>query len=268
MIPFGAVEFLGYWLGGGTAAQLGDMLGVTREHAQRAVLGPYRKQHPGVLSAKRGSGFRLMGDEYNLRYAPYKVASFLDLLRGLAAAAEGHGRDWFLAEQFLTTSLLIDSGSKAEQMQGLMKACVHQHSVDLDYVSKRRVSRIHFSPHALVVCANRPHFRGFAVGGDYKRYIDIVPSRVRFLQATDHKDYVGSAEDREWHECVDLEFVVCPDLPESIRNSIIEENDGSEHLQIRQVRHAVKMYVCREIEWRFVRDRVIHAWRLKQSSSL
>ncbi len=266
MIPFSAVEFLGYWLGGSTTAQLGDMLGVTREHAQRAVLGPYGKQYPNVIRSKRGSGFRFTGDENDLRYTPYKIGGFLDLMRGLAAEAEGRGHSWFLAEKFLATSLLIDTGAKAVQMQELMAACVHRYSVDLDYVSKRRMSQICFSPHALVACANRPHFRGFAKGNDYARYIDIVPSRVRRLQRTGRNDYVGSHKDREWHEFVDLEFELCPDLPESIQNSIVEENNGSVRLQIKQVRRAVEMYVRRETEWRFVGDEVVRTWRLRNGA--
>ena len=94
-----AIELLGYWLGGGTASQLGSLLGVTREHAQRAFLGGFREEHPGTIAGERGRGFRLNGDEYNLRYAPNTVGGFLDLMRGLAAEAEGQGAEGLLGER-------------------------------------------------------------------------------------------------------------------------------------------------------------------------
>ena len=182
MIGHAAVEFIGYWLGGGTVAQLGNLLGITREHAQRKVLGAYRTRHPDLIAAKPRHGYRFVGDEYNLHHAPHNVAGFLDLLRGLAAEAEAQGTDWLLGESFLATSLVTDLGVKAEQMRGLMAACAHRRCVDIEYVSARRLSRIRFSPHTLVACMHRPHFRGFAIGDDYGRYIDIVPGRIRAIE--------------------------------------------------------------------------------------
>ena len=262
MIPFVAVELLGYWLGGGTAARLGELLGVTREHAQREVLNEYRDRHPGLIAAKRGSGFRMEADEFDLRYAPHTVSGLLDVFRGLAAEADGQGADWLLRPHFVSTSASADTGTKATAMQALLTACVHRRCIDIDYVSKRRLSRIRFSPHALVACAMRPHFRGFAVGKDYERYADIVPGRVRAMHDSDRGDYVGSDGDVEWHDYVDLTFEVNCDLAEEIRNSIIEENEGSSSLHIANVRHAVAMYIRREVEWRFVQDRIVRAWCL------
>ena len=266
-----AIELLGYWLGGGTASQLGGLLGVTREHAQRTFLRGFREEHPGKVTAERGRGFRLNGDDYSLRYAPNTVAGFLDLMRGLAAEADGQGADGLLGERFLATSLIADSGVKTEPMQGLMAACTHKYCVDIDYVGRRRLSRIRFSPHALIACAHRPHFRGFARGEDYERFIDIVPGRVRALQGMDHHDYIGPAEDAEWHERVDLLFEVNAALPEPVRNSIIEENGGLDRLLVRRVRRAVEIYIRREIEQRFAMDEIVHAWRLierRQASNM
>ena len=256
MIPFAAVELLGYWLGGGTAAQLGELLGVTREHAQREVLNEYRDRHPGLIAAKRGAGFWMEGDEFDLRYAPHAPSGILNMLRGLAAEAEGRGGNWFLGPHFVSTSTIVEPGIKAPAMQALLAACVQRRCIDIDYVSKRRLSRIRFSPHALVACALRPHFRGFAIGEDYERYADIVPGRVRAMHGSDSGDYIGSDGDADWHDYVDLTFEVNADLAEEIRNSIIEENEGSSSLSIPSVRHAVAMYIRREVEWRFVRESV------------
>ena len=262
MVPFSAVELLGYWFGGATAAQLGELLGVTREHAQRGILNDFQNRHPSLVAAKRGTGFWLEADEFDLRYAPHTVTGLLEMLRGLAAEAEGQGTDWLLRPHFVSTSASLDAGTKAPAMQALMAACFHGRCIDIDYVSKRRLSRIRFSPHALVACAMRPHFRGFAVGEDYERYADIVPGRVRAMHDSDRGDYVGSDGDIEWHDYIDLTFEVNCDLAEEIRNSIIEENEGSSSLHIANVRQAVAMYIRREVEWRFVQDRVVRAWCL------
>lgn len=108
----------------------------------------------------------------------------------------------------------------------------------------------------------RPHFGGFAVREDYERYADIVPGRIRAIHGSDDGNYIGADGDTDWHDYVDLTFEVNSDLAEEIRNSIIEENEGSSCLRIPNVRHAVAMYIRREVEWRFVRDRVVRAWRL------
>ena len=87
-------------------------------------------------------------DEFDLRYAPHTVSGLLDVLRGLAAEANGQGTDWLLGPQFVPTSASVDAGTKAPAMQALLAACVHRRCIDIDYVSKRRLSRIRFSPHA------------------------------------------------------------------------------------------------------------------------
>ena len=267
MIPLAAVELLGYWLGGGTAARLGEVLGVGREHAQRAILDEYRNRHPGLIAAKRGSGFWMNGDEFDLRYTPHTVSALLDMFRGLAAEADGRGTSWLLQPHFVCTSALVDIGTKAPAMRALLAACVRRRCIDIDYVSKRRLSRIRFSPHALVACAMRPHFRGFAVGEDYERYADIVPGRVRAVHGSDGGDYIGPDGDADWHEYVDLTFEVNGDLADDIRNSVIEENEGSASFSIPSVRRAVAMYICREVEWRFVQDQPVRVWRLKNEGT-
>ena len=268
MIKLDAVEILGYWLGGGTATQLGQLLGVSREHAQRKYLGEYKTRHPHLIVTKQSQGFSFKSDasESDLRYAPYTTAGFLDLLRGLAVQSEGQDSEWLLDTHFMATSLMVDSGIKVDRIQRLMHACFHRLSIQIDYVSKRKLTRIRFSPHCLVACAMRPHFRGYFVTENHYGYIDIVPGRIRAMHDTSKKLYVGSDEDREWHAWVDLTFLVNRDLPENIQNIIIEENEGSDILKISKVRRAVELYVCRELEWRFVKDEVVRAWKLSRST--
>ncbi len=208
----------------------------------------------------------MTGDEFDLRYAPHTVSGLLDQLRGLAAESAGLGQRWLLDSHFVSTFTLIESGAKAVPMQALLAACVHKRCVDIDYVSRRRLSRIRFSPHAPVACAMRPHFRGFAVGEKYERYSDIVPGRIRAVHSVDKHEYVDAAQDSDWHTCVDLVFAVNAGLPEPLRNSVIEENDGSDHLEVKNVRRAVEIYVCREIVWRYVQDGFVLAWRLAHRS--
>ena len=263
-----AIELLAYWLGGGKAADLGQMLGVTREHAQRKILGDYKAKHPQLLITTPSKGFRFRPktDEYDLRYAPHTTAGFLGLLQGLAVQAESQEAPWLLDNYFTTTSLIIDTGIKVEQIQRLMAACFHRRSIDIDYVSKRKLSRIRFSPHTLVSCALRPHFRGFARTENQKGYIDIVPSRVRAVNDTNRKDYVGMDNDIEWHSFVNLTFRINHEIPGKIQDSIIEENGGSDTIHIHRARRALEMYIRRELEWRFVRNKVVKAWNLIESS--
>ena len=82
-------EFLAFWRDGVTAKELGQTLAMSREAAQRSVVGPYKREFPNNSMILHQGRTHVEGDAYALKASPYRpldVANFTSAIDAFALA--------------------------------------------------------------------------------------------------------------------------------------------------------------------------------------
>ena len=260
------VEYLAYWEEELTAARLARLLGLSREHAQRAVLGPFLRDYHVPLERSRGQARRLADKAEGLRFAPTRPSDLVRVLQGMQVlhTHEAEGSPFGVPVEDI--EVLTSGEPDVEVFKALYAACARRSAQVVEYQSKDQLFTMAFSPHAIVTAPGRLHFRGYA---DYTRlgtggYIDVVPSRVRRIDGERSDLAVSSAGDVEWATRVDLRFRLNPNLPEGLKAVVLEEWSGrvtSEGddlvLTVPAVRQALALYAHRGLRHR-VFGHVVH----------
>lgn len=267
-IRYALLEYLVYWEDDLTASRLGKLLGKSREHVQREVITPYRKEFADSF-ASRGGRRDNPDTQGPPRFAPATPGALIDLVRGEARLAEAAGESPRFGISVEDVACVAFQETHTEIFRSLYRACVQRRSVLVEYASKRRISVIWFSPHALVRDFARMHFRGYASWSENQPgyFIDLVPSRVcRVLGDGNSSSYVSGDSDMEWNERVTLRFRMNPKLPENIRKVLRLEHEEDrtrqsfDTLEIRNVRRAIRRYVERSLSQRYFGESLHQVW--------
>ena len=240
-------EFLAFWRGGVTATELGQVLGLTREAAQRSVVGPYKKAFPHA-TVPRGKRTHIAGDAYSLKVSPWRVLDAVNFTSAMQAFAEASNGESPLGVPIEDLANFLDVDNEVERFRELYAAIARRRTVYLDYAAKRGRIQLIFSPHAIVRTPARLHFRGHSVriSEDGSRYIDIVPGRIISSRLGREDEYVGAKDDIEWHIRVSIIAELNPRLGEAARESMMREYQCGDRLTITNVRRAVAEYV---VDW-------------------
>jgi hypothetical protein len=263
------VEYLAYWEEELTAARLGRLLGLSREHAQRAVLGPFLRDYHVPLERSRGQARRLADKAEGLRFAPTRPSDLVRVLQGMQILHTYEAESSPFGVPVEDVEVLTSAEPDVEVFKALYAACARRSAQVVEYQSRDQLFTMAFSPHAIVTAPGRLHFRGYA---DYPRlgtggYIDVVPSRIRRIDGERPDLAVSSAGDVEWATRADLRFQLNPDLPESLRAVVLEEwsggvtsLDGRLVLTLPAVRQALALYVRRGLRHRVFRSMAHEVW--------
>jgi hypothetical protein len=222
-----ALEYLALWEGALSAQRLGELVGFSREHAQRTLIGPYRQEMPGRLVSDGRRASRIEPDGTSTRRMPSDPGGFVAVLTGLKAIAGA----WPVRGAFESVPLICRANGDNEAFVALYRAMCQRHSIYLEYQAKRGPRSYRFSPHTLVDTSSRPHFRGYAadpVSGT-GRFIDLLPSRVSQLPNAEKirtgpieasGSYVSYESDNEWIRRVDLTFQLHENMDENLKEAI------------------------------------------------
>jgi hypothetical protein len=253
-----ALEYLALWEGALSAQRLGELVGLSREHAQRTLIGPYRQQMPGRLASAGRRPSQIKPDGTTTRWMPSDPGGFVAVLTGLRAIAGGALEAWPVGGAFESVPLICRANGDNEALVALYRAMCQQRSIDLEYRAKRGPRSYRFSPHTLVDTSSRPHFRGYAADpmSETGHFIDLVPSRVLEPLGVGNGAYVSYESDSEWIRRVDLTFQVHENMDENLREAISWEHaieDGS--LVFYNVRAALAIYIIRHLLERRVEGR-------------
>ena len=252
-----ALEYLALWEGALSAQRLGELVGLSREHAQRALIGPYRQEMPGRLSAGRRPS-QIKPDGTSTRWMPSDPGGFVAVLTGVKAVAGASPEGWPVGGAFESVPLICRANGDNETFVALYRAMCQRHSIDLEYRTKRGPRSYRFSPHTLVDTSNRPHFRGYVADpvSETGYFIDLVPSRVSELLDVRNDVYVSYESDNEWIRRVDLKFRLHENMDEKLREAIsLEYAIQDEYFVFYDVREALVRYVVRQLLERRVEGR-------------
>ena len=242
--PIAIFEFLAFWRGGVTAAELGSALGLTREAAQRSIVAQYKRDYPHT-TLRRWRRTHIDGDANSLKTSPWRMLDAVNFTSAAQAFAEALGKESFLGVPVEDLANPLDIDNDVERFRELYAAIARRRAVYLDYAAKGGRLQLVFSPHAVVRTPARLHFRGHSsrFGKRGGRYIDIVPGRIISLSPVSKDDYVGAADDVEWYKKVSIVAELNPELPKTARQSVMLEHQCQDWLTIESVRHAVADYV-------------------------
>lgn len=271
------LETMLFWEGEFSTQRLSDRLGVRREHLQRTLIPDYKTRNSRALQ-RQGRTYAEPPEGVAPLLVPEDSAELFNLL-----SANDQIRDRSLAGR-LRNAPIMDHCSTARtadvvamtssrpdvgKFRILYMACAQGKGLVLTYMSRRGAIELKFSPHTLVRTAWRLHFRGHAVGDQFKSgetYIDLVPSRVLEV-LPDHHGYVSDKGDAQWHLRDDLTFILCDSLPVEIRRQAFQEY-MSDKVTIPQVRRALANYVRRAMKWRVFWDDMHLTWRELEGEKL
>lgn len=253
-----ALEYLALWEGALSAQRLGKLVGLSREHAQRTLIGPYRQEIPGRLVSTGRRPSRIEPDGISTRWMPSDPGGFVAVLTGVKAIAGASPETWPIGGSFESVPLICRANGDNEAFVALYRAMCQRRSIVLEYRAKGGPRSYCFSPHTLVDTSSRPHFRGYAADpvSETGYFIDLVPSRVLELLGVRNDAYVSYESDKEWIRRVDLTFRLHEDMDENLKEAISLEyaiQDG--YFIFYDVREALARYVIRQLLERRVESR-------------
>ena len=265
------LEYLALWEGALSAQRLGKLVGLSREHAQRTVIGPYRQEMPGRLVSVGRRPSRIEPDAASTRWMPSDPGGFVAALTGLKAIAGASPEAWPVGGAFESVPLICRANGDNEAFVALYRAMCQRRSIDLEYQAKRGPRSYRFSPHTLVDTSNRPHFRGYAADpvSEIGRFIDLVPARVSQLPGVRNNaakirtdpikasgPYVSYESDNEWIRRVDLTFQLHDNMDENLKEAISWEYAIQEgFLVFYDARAALAPYIIKHLLERRVEGR-------------
>nr|CAA6827776.1 MAG: Transcriptional regulator [uncultured Thiotrichaceae bacterium] len=242
---FAYIETCLYWGEGLTAVQLGKTFSIARQNAQ-ASIETYRKKHPDSMTYNRSTKRHEAGDNFRPQYISREPRHYLNYLRGNALANHyWEDEEWghlpvedvdSLFRPYLNAQV-IGSTIRAIQNQEVLRIYYHAKAGGFENLT--------IAPNHLVYASKRYHFRAYCY--ELNRFIDLVLSRIIETDVI-QEDWVSSDEDNEWNTHAELSFIPNPELPESVRNTLLLDFRLENGVFTISVRKALENYVMREME--------------------
>ncbi|WP_295541171.1 WYL domain-containing protein [uncultured Thiohalocapsa sp.] len=240
---FAFIEARLLWAGGLTANELAAAFGIARQNAQQTI-SAYAKQHPGQLEHSTRQRRQVPTDGFKALYVREDVCRFLDYQRAASYTARFHDEpDWAdlpFTDADAFARPLYDQHAARTALTALRRQAV----VLIGYwaMSGARTRRI--SPHHLVHADARYHLRAFC--HETQQFLDFNLARIVNAELS-KEDWVSAANDTHWHERVDLEFEINPQLPSEAQAALRQDHvrAGETTMKVRGVRRAIAYYVKR-----------------------
>jgi hypothetical protein len=261
---------LAYWRTRLSAEAFGRIVGLSRQEAQRTVIGPLRIEYPRDLRCEpRGAGLPQGNTLDDTLFRDPNIDDVVHLalaIRKFGDDRKSSGRTERLAILgFPVEEVRMPVSTKTDMLRALTSAASHMRSVTGTYITKRSgPAYVRFSPRAMVRTPSRIHFRGFLEvsshdsGWDPVGYRDIVPGRFATIDPGTGSS-VSFGIDRDWVDVVDLRFRLNLGLPRDVYAAFssehgIEPNDEG-HVEIAvQDRKAFAHYYRNDVFARTIED--------------
>lgn len=242
---FEYIETQLFWGKGLKAGKLAETFGLSRQAAQ-AVIDSYRKQYPGQMTYNSSRKQHEPSEDFEPMFIRTSPISFLDYLRGEKLMSYyRQGEDWSDIE-ITDVDRLLRPDLPLRPIRVVLSALLNHQVVRIVYHSKdQEPSTRSISPNHLIFADDRYHVRAYCHLKN--AFLDFVLSRISYAELTD-EGWVPSREDGDWNYTITLRFKPNPNLPESVRNSILKSyEDIEEGYRIVKCRMALVIYVRRNL---------------------
>lgn len=253
-------ELLGYWCGGVSTGAVAALTGKSRQACGKG-------DTANLLADERYGWEGPSGQARSMRISsPEALSTCPSTSFGLISALGAQGVLQAEGDPLLP---YVDTGFHAtpepdSDIFAILCSGLHQKRVVNGlYFTKHGLREITFSPHTIVRTTARVHFRGvMQIAGDLSGFpVDLVPSRFLSVDLGDKDAFQGQSVDPDWSKTVDVSLTMARDLPENLRDVIIQEwgesitlrknSELNEYtLTIKGVRVPLVQYVTSDLRWR------------------
>lgn len=227
------------WGNGLTARELGETFDISRQAAQK-VIEDYRDVFPGQMAYAPRLKRHIPEEGFQPRLIRKDPLSFLEYLRGQSLT--GFFRDEPDWSEILVTDVdrLLKPKLVLDIMKPVFHALLHRKVVVIDYRKKKIGENENtiraISPNHLVFADDRYHLRAYC--HHKNAYLDFVLTRITDARISENEEWVSSHGDKEWNGYMELRFKPNPDLPGSVRDSILKNyefrNSGTRKVRCRK----------------------------------
>jgi predicted DNA-binding transcriptional regulator YafY len=263
---FEYIETALFWEKGLTAGGLRETFHLSRQTAQ-SVIDQYRQAHPDAMVYDASRKCHRPTRLFSPQYISGDVIRFLDYLRGQTLV--GYFREaaeWSRLEVH-DVDRLLQPKLPLEPARTVLRGLREERAVRMDYRKKNlsmseRMDRI-VSPNHLVFSDGRYHVRAYC--HVRKAYLDFVLTRIIDATLLDDStaEWVSDRYDEKWQTFLALTFEPHPELPESVREAILQRFDAEETGRRRiPCRAALAFYVERRLAQSIDPKYGVPLWRL------
>jgi hypothetical protein len=238
---FAFIEARLLWGGGLTASELGEVFGIARQNAHNTIE-RYRCQHPGQMRYDRRQRRHVRAETFATNYIRNDVARFLDYQRAVAHTAHFFDEPDWADLPFTDADTLVRPIYAKQAVRLVLEALRLQSAVQIEYWAKRSSGIRCISPHQLVYADGRYHLRAYC--HERLSYLDFVLPRIVSAELS-NEQWIPATGDTEWHERVNLLFMINPSLPESVKAALRLDylREGQELLALTGIRKALAYYI-------------------------
>lgn len=138
-----------------------------------------------------------------------------------------------------------------EIVRKVVTAIQTRQALRLEYHAKEGIRHLTIAPNHLAYADRRYHARAYCY--EWNKFIDLVLSRIINVEFS-AEDWVSSAEDEDWNREIELQFIPNPDLPDSVKETLLLDFHLDEGVHKISVRKALSVYVLREmirLDWKY-----------------
>lgn len=247
---FAYIETCLYWGNGLTAKQLGETFRIARQNAQ-ASIEAYRRLHPGNMTYNRSSKIHEATNNFIPHYIHQEPRRYLNYLRGNSLANKFWEDEEWGGLQVHDVDTLFRPYLEREIVRKVVTAIQTQQALHLEYHAKAGIQHLTIAPNHLAYASRRYHVRAYCY--EWNKFIDLVLSRILSAEFST-EDWVSSEEDEDWNDYIELQFIPNPELPESVKETLLVDFRLDESSYTISVRKALRAYVLREMErldWKY-----------------
>jgi predicted DNA-binding transcriptional regulator YafY len=240
-----AIELIAYWEGKLNTAQIIKHFGVSRQQASTDIKLYVTEYNPNVLEYSP----ELKGYFPNKQFKPVltngHINEYMEMLSGLVAQTIPIT---LIPEPHIASVHLPDRAVKPDIVRQLIQACRKQQALKITYASMNKPTpheRI-LSPHSLIYSGFRWHVRGYS--HEREDYRDFVISRISKIKAQEQAGYIGSEQDNQWHEEVELNIVPNQHLSPAQQTLIANDFAMKKGVLILKVKKALVHYTLQRYQ--------------------
>jgi hypothetical protein len=247
---FAYIESCLYWGSGVTAGQLGDTFQIARQNAQ-ASIEAYRQLHPDNMVYNRSRKRHEATDSFIPKYIKQEPLRYLNYLRGNSLANKFWEDEEWGGLPVYDVDTLFRPCLETAIVRKVVTAIQTQKTLYLEYHAKASIRYLTIAPNHLVYASQRYHLRAYCY--EWNKFIDLVLSRILSAEFS-NEDWVSSEGDADWHHQIELQFIPNPELPETLKKTLLLDLGLDRGIYPISVRKALMAYVLREMErldWRY-----------------
>jgi predicted DNA-binding transcriptional regulator YafY len=240
---FAFIEARLLWADGLTANELADTFGIARQNAQQSIKA-YDKLHPGQLQHDKRQRRQAPTETFEPQYIRPGVSRFLDYQRAASYTAHFYDEPGWSDLPFTDADALVRPLYDQAAVRTALTALRRRSVVVIGYWAKSGARTRRISPHHLVHADDRYHLRAFC--HETQKFLDFKLARIVTAELS-HEDWISDEADSGWHERVELEFEINPQLPTDARAALQQDHvkAGETTVKVRGVRKAIAFYVER-----------------------